>query len=187
MKKTIKLVLGVAVAITVSQQSANSMTLAFDFFQGGYSEGAFIAGMYQGEDLSMDGVLVDFGVPPDDELSSFMVSFSGNSIVPAFTLTMSDLFGFTYESGTGDIGDDFAAGLLEGIGAIGTDFEYTTGEGPNGVPGGLVTDFISGGSDSTTELVIVTPKGIPVPEANATALLLSLSLFGFPVIRRYLI
>ena len=103
--------------------------------------------------------------------------FSGNSLSPAFDLTLNELFGFVYEIGTAGIGDDPAfdptlnQNLIEGIGAIGPVRFYTSGLGPNGFIGGVVGGQLTnpGGPtenalDSSPNLVLVNL----VPEPAAT-------------------
>jgi hypothetical protein len=121
----------------------------FTFSQNGYSEGATVTGRFTGVDLDGNGILVHFPgqVLPQPieilELTEFSMHFSGNSLAPAFDLALDDLFGFVYQLGTSGIGDDPAndpniGDLMEGIGVIGANYFYTSGQGPNGIIGGHV-------------------------------------------------
>jgi hypothetical protein len=130
---------------------AVSTELSYEFFQDGYSEGATVNGAFSGADLDGNGILVHFpldggGMPPIQhlELTSWSMHFSGNTLSPAFDLTLSELFGFVYEIGSAGLGDDPAfdptigENLTEGIGAIGAAHFYTSGLGPNSFIGGYV-------------------------------------------------
>ena len=163
--------------------------LSYAFVQDGYSEGATVTGGFSGVDLDGNGILVHFpvvgeGLPPIQhlELTSWSMHFSGNTLSPAFDLTLSDLFGFVYEIGTSGLGDDPAfdptinENLTEGIGAIGAAHFYTSGLGPNSFIGGYVggeidfnelNNFEDEALDSSPNLVRVTV----VPEPACVSLL----------------
>jgi hypothetical protein len=165
--------------------------LSFIFTQGGYAEGATVSGSFAGIDADDNGILVHFPLrggdePPIavEELSAFSMHFSGNSLAPAFDLSLDELFGFVYEIGSAGIGDDPAfdptidRDLIEGVGAVGDNFFYTTGLGPNGMIGGLVGDDVDVNNpsslednalDSSSDLAVVTP--VPEP-AGPGALLI---------------
>ena len=74
-----------------------SQTLGF--FQTGYSKGAIVTGSFVGEDLDFNSQLNAF----DGETTDFDITFSGNSIVTAFSLDFDDLFGLVYESDGGHL------------------------------------------------------------------------------------
>jgi hypothetical protein len=159
----------------------------FTFSQTGYADGASVTGRFAGVDLDGNGILVHFPgqiAPPVNtlELTEFSMHFSGNSRAPAFDLTLDDLFGFVYQLGTSGIGDDPATDpdygdFREGIGAIGANYFYTSGEGPNFVIGGYIggeiefEDLINveeHALDSSPNLVLVAP----VPEPSTMAMLI---------------
>jgi len=133
-----------------------SGNLSFTFFQDGFSEEAVVTGAFSGEDLDGNGILVHFPLrgngdePPIEhlELTAWSMHFSGNALSPAFDLALSDLLGFVYQLGTSGLGDDPAfdptlnQNLMEGIGAIGEDRFYTSGQGPNNMVGGFVGGHI---------------------------------------------
>jgi hypothetical protein len=168
--------------------------LSYVFVQDGFSDGATVNGAFSGIDLDGNGILVHFpldgpGVPPIEhlELTSWSMHFSGNTLSPAFDLTLSDLFGFVYEIGTYGLGDDPAfdptlnQNLIEGIGAIGTAHFYSSGLGPNSFVGGYVGGQIDFNElnnlenhalDSSPNLVVVNV----VPEPSAFGLLISAAL-----------
>jgi hypothetical protein len=169
--------------LSTGANSAQALTdqLAYSFVQDGFSEGATVAGSFTGSDLDGNGLLLHFpssGGPPiaNLELTSWSMRFSGNSLSPAFDLSLSELFGFVYEIGTAGIGDDPAfdptlnANLTEGIGAIGASHFFTTGLGPNNFIGAYVGGQIDFGNlddladqalDSSDNLLLVTP--VPEP------------------------
>ena len=72
--------------------SADAGVLHFDFVHEGFSEGAFVSGTFYGEDLNSDGFLsfISGEMAPFEELTGFDAEFSGNSLVPAFTLSLDD-------------------------------------------------------------------------------------------------
>jgi hypothetical protein len=167
---------------------------SFTFSQTGYSEGATVTGSFAGVDLDGNGILVHFpvqeGAPINvSELNAFSMHFSGNSRATAFDLALDDLLGFVYQLGTNGIGDDPAndpnvGNIQEGIGAVGANYFYTSGVGPNSVIGGYVggeldfADLINvedHALDSSPNLVLVAA----VPEPSTTAMLLAAALAAF--------
>jgi hypothetical protein len=161
-----------ACALFMMSQSASA--IPYTFTQDGFSEGATITGMFAGDDLNNDGQLV-FG--PGSELTDFSMSFSGNSIIPAFTLTLADLWGFVYDIGTPFLGDGIT-GYVEGIGASSATVEYTTGQGPNMFDGAVI-NYATGATDGSQNLVVV--NAVPEP---ASLLLMGIGLAGFGVASR---
>jgi hypothetical protein len=167
---------------------------SFTFSQTGYSEGATVTGSFAGLDLDGNGILVHFpgqeAAPINvNELNAFSMHFSGNSRAPAFDLGLNELFGFVYQLGTSGIGDDPATDpifgdIQEGIGAIGANYFYTSGIGPNFVIGGYVggeldfEDLINAEEfalDSSPNLLLVEP----VPEPPTMAMLAAAALATF--------
>jgi len=188
------LMMGVSSWLSVTPATALiNANLSYTILQDGYSEGAAVTGAFSGIDLDGNGLLVHFpandGGPPIQylELTAWSMHFSGNTLSPAFDLTLSDLFGFVYQIGTNGLGDDPAfdptlnQNLIEGIGAIGPDHFYTSGLGPNNFVGGYVgghidfNDFNNLGEhalDSSANLVLVTV----VPEPAGASLLIAAAL-----------
>ena len=162
---------GVVLAGTVSAIAVLTVLPAsaasFNFFQGGYSEGATVTGMFTGEDLDNDGLIASFS----GEVTDYMMSFSGNSLVPAFSHGLPDFYGLVYVLGS-DIGNFFDS---DGIASSnGTTFYGASGgtivySGPQ-FPGGKVGTF-AGALDTTTEFVTVNT----VPEPSTV---LGLGLLG---------
>lgn len=190
MLKTTRIILGTVLIAALTQSSTKAVTVAFDFIQEGYAEDAVITGTFEGEDLNGDGILAAFDeLPIVNEISFFSFEFTGNSLVPAYSVTILDsdptfIFSLRYELGTGSIGGDLAGGLPEKIVVDGGNNFYST-VGPDGAPGGLIFDNGSLTEDATDEPVIVRQKGqrVTVPENGATVLLLSIGLFSLSMTR----
>ena len=187
---SLRLAAMLAVALSFGSRPAHALDQlhSFTFSQTGYSEGATVTGAFAGIDLDGNGILVHFpesGSRADQvqRADAFSMHFSGNSLAPAFDLALDDLFGFVYQLGTNGIGDDPATDpdfgdIQEGIGAIGTNYFFTSGLGPNFVIGGYVggeiefEDLINvedHALDSSPNLVLVAP----VPEPPTIACLLA--------------
>jgi hypothetical protein len=168
--------------------------LSYTIFQEGYTDGATVTGSFSGSDMDGNGLLVHFPAtngPPIEhlELTAWSMHFSGNSLAPAFDLTLDDLYGFVYEIDSSGLGDDPAfeptlnQNLIEGIGAFDASRFYSSGLGPNGIIGGFVggpVDFSDLGDladhaqDVSEALVEVTP----VPEPATITLLIAPGLMG---------
>jgi hypothetical protein len=190
-------ILAAAAVWALAPTPAAALTsLAYNFFQDGYAEGATVTGSFTGADLDNNGLLIHFpqsgGAFPIQvlELTSWSMHFSGNSKSPAFDLALGDLFGFVYEIGSAGIGDGpafdptFNGNLIEGVGANGAVRFYTSGLGPNKVVGGYIGGQITlneAGNpaahalDSSTHLALVTPVPEPVSLALLTAAGLALA------------
>jgi hypothetical protein len=190
----LRIMMGISLWFAATRAMAVTTEFSYLFFQDGYSNGATVMGAFSGIDLDGNGILVHFpvdgeGVPPIQhlELTSWSMHFSGNTLSPAFDLTLSDLFGFVYEIGSSGLGDDPAfdptlgQNLIEGIGVIGTAHFYSSGLGPNSFIGGYVggeIDFNDRNNlddhalDSSPNLVSV----IGVPEPSCVSLWISAGL-----------
>ncbi len=166
-------------AVLLSPMAANAGLIGFNFSQGGFDEGADVTGIFYGQDLDGNGQLSSFA----GEITYFSMSFSGNSIVGAFSLGFLDLFGLVYDLDGGDLGDGISLDV-EGIGAFGGRYEYAAGPGPFGICGiGLdcayVFDFDTGAETLSQELVLI--SRIPEP---GTLALLGIGLLGMGLSRR---
>ena len=159
--------------------SSFASIIGYNFIHEGFDEGATATGMFFGEDLNMDGQLSS----ANGEVTDFMMSFSGNSLVGAFTADFNDLFGLVYDLGFGpELGDGLTIDAEEGIGVIASSVAYGAGAGPlGGATGGLIEDVL-GQVTSSTQNPIVSLKPIPEPTALLTWTLLGLTV-GF--VRRY--
>jgi hypothetical protein len=152
--------------------SRGASALDFTFEQAGFSEGAVVTGTFSGEDLDSNGQLSSF----DGEISGFSMSFSGNSIVSAFSLGFPDFFGLVYDLDGGPLGD----GLLldvEGVAAGGAPEAYAAGPGAFGPFNqcgiGIDCAYVSDGSASDFSQELVDVQLVPEP---TTALLTCLGL-----------
>ncbi len=135
----------------------------YTFVQGGFAEGASISGTFTATDDDGDGQLDSFA----GEISAFALQFSGNSLVPAFSLGLGDLFALVADlDGSGVIGDG-AGPNAEAMGVDGTAFGYLAGPGPvdfcnMGRPCAIVQEF-GAGSDSSSQAIQF--QVVPVPGA----------------------
>ena len=120
----------------------------FCFFQGGFSEGAFITGTFTGidsQDLAGNPAPSD-GVLLQSELTDFSASFTGNSLVPPLSFAFSDLSGFVYVADGGSLGEQ-ASPTAEGIRASSGGTVFETGVAVASCDGSAdCGEFFSGGS-----------------------------------------
>jgi len=99
----------------------------FAFTQGGFSEGAVLTGFFAGADLDGNGKLSSL----EGELTDFAMHFSGNSLVPAFSIGLDGLDGLVYFLNGGPLGDEDHPTRGEGIRARMGDLTYVIGPGPD--------------------------------------------------------
>lgn len=145
--------------------TSNATLISYDFLQGGYTGGATISGMITVDDLDFDGIVGGFPGPP--EVVSLMGGFSGNGLVPAFSFDELDLSGFIWFPLLGPVVGDDPTPPVEGIALITfSGFGYSSGLGPTGGFGGIVT-APTGATDSTSLVLILTPKAVPEPSTFA--------------------
>lgn len=154
-----------ATALALST-SVNAAT--FNFYQGGFTDGAFISGTFTFEDMDLDGQLSSF----NGELLDFSMSFSGNSLVSAFSIDFidADVNNIVYDLNEGVFLGDGALNfpLSEGINTVKniSEMAYVAGAalGDSCLIGGVCGLVANGiGGDSTLEYVTV--SAVPVPAA----------------------
>ena len=93
----------------------------FTFLQDGFTDGATVTGTFSGTDNDADGQLSSFV----GEVTAFSMTFSGNALVPVFSLTLADLFGLVYDLNGGPLGDGLDLDI-EGIRAESATFPSTS-------------------------------------------------------------
>ena len=135
---------------------ADSVT--FSFSQAGFGEGAFVSGVFTGQDSNGNGQLST----SDGEIIEFDLAFSGNSLVSAFTLGVSDLNALAYDLDGGPLGDGLVL-AIEDIAAGNGAYVYVAGPGPFAQCGiGLSCALIQGERlIFSSELIEVT--AVPLP------------------------
>jgi hypothetical protein len=156
-------VTGAALTLAALHCAAATYSLS----QSGFTAGGTIAGYFEGADLNSDGVIDSL----NGEVASFTLTFSGNSIVPAFSYGLSQLLSFSYEAGTSFIGDSgvpIFEGVLVGPSPGIAGYTYNSGQLPVVGRGGVI--FAPGGqiADATFQLLAVSQ----VPEPRSFVLLL---------------
>lgn len=148
--------------------AAQAAATTYSFAQGGYAEGASISGTFVAEDLDGNNQLNSLLA----EVQDFSLSFSGNSLVEAFTLSFADLITLVADLDGGPIGARRTV-AAEAIGANSALYSFLAGPGlvdacGSGAPCAFVQRF-GGGFDASTEPVNF--QVIPVP--GSLALLVS--------------
>ena len=129
----------------------------YNFSQTGFEEGATISGSFEGTDINSNGLI------QQDELSSFSFSWSGNSLVPAFSQNLTDLTFLSYNPSRSVLGD-VNPEILASNWFTTTGFAYVSGVGA-GSQGGSILDMTLGTESATTSLVQITPSAVPLPGA----------------------
>jgi hypothetical protein len=159
----------IAAGLLLSASSANAAL--YTFSQTGFDEGASISGSFQGIDLDHDGILKGGMLNGAiQEISAFTLSFSGNSIVSAFTHTLADLTVLNYRlpGANTTLGESNPEGIATRWFDT-TGFLYVSGVAANGQQGGGIINWnASSGGDIYTEspnLISVTLAAVPVPGA----------------------
>jgi hypothetical protein len=119
--------------------------------------------MFEGEDMNEDGFLVgNEGSGGLNEITAFNMKFSGNSIVPAFTLDFSDFSnsnsGFlVYELNEGPFLGDSGGEVVAAFGTLGTREEF--GILPDS---GRTAVFSKGSVTFSSELIKVSAVPLPI-------------------------
>jgi hypothetical protein len=142
----------------------------YSFTQAGFDEGATLSGYFAATDAPPLGTIEagDPAIFPGmnlGEITGFSVSFSGNSLVPAFTQSLGDLSFLDYILGGNLLGDDPGEGIATNVLGAANRFSWYSGLAFGG-EGGAVTDELTGSISYSFE-----PVQIPAP---ATLWLLAL-------------
>ncbi len=180
--------------------SQSAYSVLFTFSQAGFEDDAVITGSFTGVDLNNDGILtlrtdsIETG-----EISLFNMSFSGNSITPAFDASFpfpvrsqpgppTGFFSnFIYNLNGGPLGDDSEEGILFIVTPNplpdfndDIDFRYSTGSalfdncGTGGGCGNIAINNQLSTQSNTNEFVQI--NTVPVP---ATIWLVMAAMLGF--------
>ncbi|AMK75161.1 MULTISPECIES: VPLPA-CTERM sorting domain-containing protein [Methylomonas] len=142
----------------------------YNFVQTGFDDGATISGSFTVNDTDNSGQInvgsASFGMNYN-EISALSLSFSGNSIVAAFTHNLADLSAMVYNVGSPYLDDEISGAQQELIATNyfgSTGFDYYSGMGFGGF-GGAVFDKAGNATSYSYNLVSVTPAAVPVPGA----------------------
>ena len=143
--------------------TAPAQASLYTFTQTGYEEGASISGSFAVSDVNGNGKISGASWADFTEISDYTVSWSGNSLVSAFTHTFADLTALNFtptRTVLGDVDPEIIASNWFST----TGFIYVSGVGA-GSQGGSVLNMTLGTESSTTNLIQVTPAAVPVPGA----------------------
>ena len=165
------------VAIFWTAAAGQSQAATFSYSQAGYAEGAIFSGSFEAVDLDANGQISSFS----GEVSSFSGSFSGNSLIDAFTVTTTDLIGLVFDLNSDNILGNGTTGSIEGILASTGVFGFQGGAGPGpscSAPGDACgrIDFFGDAvlSDFSSSNILVNAGAIaPVPVPGALPLMIS--------------
>ncbi|WP_262965546.1 VPLPA-CTERM sorting domain-containing protein [Methylobacter psychrophilus] len=135
----------------------------YNFTQTGYEEGASISGSFSASDVNSDGWISGASWSNFTEISDYTVSWSGNSLVSAFTHIFADLTALNYQPSRTELGD-VDPEIIASNWFTTTGFIYVSGVGA-GSQGGSVLNMALGTESLTTNLIQVTPAAVPVPAA----------------------
>jgi hypothetical protein len=192
----IKIIGGLALVLAATTATAQE---TWYFYQAGWSNGGTVSGSFTGTDLNSDGQLASF----DGEVANFNVSMTGSSIIPdGFTWDQSRLWGLVYDINGGPFLGDGLTGAVEGFAVWDNNYNYYSGYGPNGTPGGGLYGPGNVTLDSTLDPIMVSttpitdviyqdnlgsydfPSPTPTPEPSTLALSAMGGLGGLLLFRR---
>lgn len=194
-----------SLSLLVAAGSANAID--FSFSQTGFAGGGTVTGTFSGEDVDGNGYI---NYAPGDagfydpvtaagllELTDFMLSFSGSSVISDFTLGFSSLQNFSFKfPGDMIIGNDFVASPIdiadfysvEGIFADDGTFMYFSGQQALSVFGmeTMVSENTPNGPvvDGGSSFSIQQGGAASVPDASSTGVWMAILLPALLMVRR---
>jgi len=161
MAHKVSIFLALATGVALSTSTAHAATIvstpAYQFSQTGFDGGGSLSGSFQGADANNDGWI------STSEVSTFSLSFTGDSIVSDFSQGLGDLYILEYKIGSDYLGDEIDGSSQEVIGTnwfASTGFDYYSGIGAGGF-GGAVSNIDTGEISRSDELVAV--SAVPIP------------------------
>lgn len=118
-----------ASVLALGLAAAPTAAATLSFVQRGFSAGGTLSLTVTGTDLNGDGFLERANVNPIDEITGFALGFTGNPLIPAFSLGTADLLIFYLDLSTRDFLDfdaivfagDTTVAYIAGGGTVGTD------------------------------------------------------------------
>ncbi len=149
-----------AILLLCGLLAGNARAEWYAFSQAGYDDGATLSGKFEAKDLNNDGWISGSVFTNFAEIQDFYFSFSGNSLVPAFSETFADLSVLDYQPSRSVLGDQNPEGIAVNWFAE-TGFTYVTGAGVNGQQGGDIIDWSTGMNTHSGDLVSV--SAVPEP------------------------
>ena len=166
MKKSRLLGAVCAVALLFAPLS-NAYAITVDYFTGGFEEGAFVQGYFSGNVPSS-------GVMGRSDLSDFSFSFSGNSLIPAFSVNFSEFLaadpaynGLNYYTVNGGLpAGSLVMNLINGT--YGVQLQSDSPQDPCGVGltyCGLIQSVVVGTTAISYGPMTVTASAVPIPAA----------------------
>ncbi len=128
-KKSARRLAGVLAASAVC---ASASAIDFTFSQGGFAEGASLTGSFSGSDDDLDGFLTYDVFGGLYEITQFSLSFSGNSLVSAFSMGLPELQALSFKlDGDSVLGNDLlfvSPYTAEGLVVANSDYILTVGD-----------------------------------------------------------
>lgn len=145
---------GVTLVGVFNSNPVQAMTLTFNFSQSGWlPDGGEVTGQFVAEDINADMVI------STSEVSSYLMNFTGNGTISAFSHTLADLQLLDYTLGSSTVNQLFS---INGSGS------YDASSGT-----------ISAGGDTINTAQPVNVVAVSVPEPSAIAGLIVVGLGGY--------
>lgn len=103
--------LGAVLAASLAAGAASAVPMRYELSQGGYPEGATLTGVFVGEDVDGDGLIVGGSDVFPPEVTAIELAFSGTSEVPAFEIAgVPSESTLAYVLGSGALGNSLIPG-----------------------------------------------------------------------------